>query len=67
MLAILAAHTYTQTAPVEIQSFEIANLRYLRAKLGGKGAANSRTNIRLLQLLVMRRSRPTTWWWPAAN
>jgi len=51
VLAILAAHTYTQTAPVEIQSFEIANLRYLRAKLGGKGAANSRPNIRLLQLL----------------
>ncbi len=51
VLAILAAHTYTQTAPVEIQSFEIANLRYLRGKLGGKGAHNSRPNIRLLQLL----------------
>jgi glycerophosphoryl diester phosphodiesterase len=51
VLAILAAHTYTQTAPVEIQSFEVANLRYLRAKLGGKGAQNSRPNIRLLQLL----------------
>jgi glycerophosphoryl diester phosphodiesterase len=51
VLAILAAHTYTQTAPVEIQSFEIANLRYLRGKLGGKGAANKHPNIRLLQLL----------------
>ncbi len=51
VLAILAAHTYTQTAPVEIQSFEIANLRYLRTKLGGKGAQNSRPNIRLLQLM----------------
>ena len=34
VLAILAAHAYTRTAPVEIQSFEIANLRYLRSKLG---------------------------------
>lgn len=51
LLAILAAHTYTQTAPVEIQSFEIANLRYLRGKLGGKDVSNSHPNIRLLQLL----------------
>ncbi|MEW5306098.1 MAG: hypothetical protein WDW36_008592 [Sanguina aurantia] len=51
VLAILAAHTYTQTAPVEIQSFEIANLRYLRKQLGGMGKANQRPNIRLLQLL----------------
>lgn len=51
VLAILAAHTYTQTAPVEIQSFEIANLRYLRGKLGGMGKANRHPNIRLLQLL----------------
>jgi len=51
VLAILAAHSYTQTAPVEIQSFEIANLRYLRGKLGGMGRSNSRPNIRLLQLL----------------
>lgn len=46
LLAILAAHAYTRTAPVEIQSFEIANLRYLRDKLG-----KTRPNIRLLQLL----------------
>jgi glycerophosphoryl diester phosphodiesterase len=51
VLAILAAHSYTQTAPVEIQSFEIANLRYLRGKLGGMGSKNSHPNIRLLQLL----------------
>jgi len=51
VLAILAAHSYTQTAPVEIQSFEIANLRYLRGKLGGMGSKNGRPNIRLLQLL----------------
>lgn len=46
VLAILAAHAYTRTAPVEIQSFEIANLRYLRGKLG-----RAHPNIHLLQLL----------------
>jgi len=46
VLAILAAHAYTRTAPVEIQSFEIANLRYLRGKLG-----RQHPHIRLLQLL----------------
>ncbi len=46
LLATLAAHAYTRTAPVEIQSFEIANLKYLRGKLG-----NAHPNIRLLQLL----------------
>jgi len=46
VLAILDAHAYTRTAPVEVQSFEIANLRYLRGKLG-----KSHPNVRLLQLL----------------
>ena len=46
VLAIIAAHHYTQHAPVEIQSFEIANLRYLREKLG-----KSHPNVRLLQLI----------------
>ncbi len=46
VLAILAAHEYTTVAPVEIQSFEIANLRYLHGKLG-----DSHRNIRLLQLI----------------
>ncbi len=46
VLAILDAHAYTRTAPVEIQSFEIANLRYLRGKLG-----KDHPNVRLLQLL----------------
>ncbi|MCW8806594.1 MAG: glycerophosphodiester phosphodiesterase [Rhodanobacter sp.] len=46
LLATLAAHSYTRTAPVEIQSFEIANLKYLHQKLGGAHA-----NIRLLQLI----------------
>ncbi len=33
-LAVLAAHAYTRTAPIEIQSFEVANLKYLRGKIG---------------------------------
>ncbi|PWK81832.1 glycerophosphoryl diester phosphodiesterase [Fulvimonas soli] len=46
LLAALAAHAYTRTAPVEIQSFEIGNLKYLRGKLG-----QEHPNVRLLQLL----------------
>ncbi len=46
LLAALAAHPYTAAAPVTIQSFEIANLRYLRQRLG-----SARGNVRLLQLL----------------
>lgn len=46
LLATLAAHAYTRTAAVEIQSFEITNLKYLRGKLG-----EQHPNIRLLQLL----------------
>jgi len=46
LLAILAGHPYTRTAPVEIQSFEITNLRDLRQRLG-----RAHPNIRLLQLL----------------
>ncbi|WP_436407934.1 glycerophosphodiester phosphodiesterase [Dyella japonica] len=53
VLAILAAHAYTRTAPVEIQSFEIANLRYLRGKLG-----KNHPNIRLLQLLGDDKEEP---------
>ena len=53
LLAILAAHAYTQTAPVEIQSFEIANLRYLRGKLG-----KNHPHIRLLQLLGGANEQP---------
>ncbi|MDB5714892.1 MAG: glycerophosphodiester phosphodiesterase [Sphingomonadales bacterium] len=44
-LAVLAAHEYTRRAPVEVQSFEVANLRYLRRKLGRPA------NIRLMQLV----------------
>ncbi|MEP7186575.1 MAG: glycerophosphodiester phosphodiesterase [Rhodanobacter sp.] len=46
LLATLAAHSYTRTAPVEIQSFEVGNLKYLRGKLG-----KTHPNIRLLQLM----------------
>lgn len=46
VLATLDAHAYTRVAPVEIQSFEVGNLKYLRGKLG-KG----HPNVRLLQLM----------------
>jgi len=46
VLAAIAAHAYTRTAPIEIQSFETANLRNLRGKLG-----RAQANVRLLQLL----------------
>lgn len=46
LLTTLAAHRYTCTTPVEIQSFEIGNLKYLHGKLGRR-----HPNIRLLQLL----------------
>ncbi len=51
LLATLAAHGYTRTAPVEIQSFEIANLEYLHDRLGGVQARQRHPNIRLLQLI----------------
>ena len=41
----LAAHAYTRRAPVEVQSFEVANLRALRRTLGRPA------NIRLMQLV----------------
>jgi len=53
LLATLAAHAYTRTAPVEIQSFEIANLKYLRGKLGAR-----HPNISLLQLLDAPAAQP---------
>src|SRR3546814_17164347 len=46
LLAALAAHAYTRTAPAVIQSFEIGNLKYLRGRL----AAGHYPNIRMLQL-----------------
>jgi glycerophosphoryl diester phosphodiesterase len=51
-LQSLADHAYTRTAPVEIQSFEIANLKYMRNKLGRPA------NIRLMQLVGQGDLRP---------
>jgi glycerophosphoryl diester phosphodiesterase len=46
LLDLLAAHEYTRHAPIEIQSFEIANLRCLRERIG-----SAHPTIWLLQLL----------------
>ena len=51
-LATLAAHDYTRRAPLVIQSFEIANLRYIRTKLGRPA------NTRLMQLTIGADVRP---------
>ena len=51
-LATLAAHDYTRRAPLVIQSFEIANLRYIRSKLGRPA------NTRLMQLTIGMDVRP---------
>ncbi|PZQ60151.1 MAG: glycerophosphodiester phosphodiesterase [Sphingomonas taxi] len=51
-LALLAAHDYTRRAPVQVQSFEVANLRYLRTRLPRTG------NVRLVQLLGAPDQRP---------
>jgi glycerophosphoryl diester phosphodiesterase len=51
-LSILDAHDYTRRNPVEIQSFEVANLKYLRGKLG------RRANLRIMQLVIGQDVRP---------
>jgi glycerophosphoryl diester phosphodiesterase len=51
-LATLTAHDYTRRCPLEIQSFEIANLKYLRTKLGRPA------NIRLMQLVEPAAGKP---------
>lgn len=51
-LAVLDGHEYTRRAPLEIQSFEVGNLRYLREKLG------HRDNIRIMQLTGDPRKSP---------
>lgn len=58
LLAVLAAHSYTRTAPVEIQSFEISNLEYLHDRLGGVRARQRHPNIRLLQLMDAADQQP---------
>lgn len=52
LLTTLAAHPYTRSAPVIIQSFETGNLRALRDKIVKP------TNISLLQLLGRRHEQP---------
>ncbi|MEO5829501.1 MAG: glycerophosphodiester phosphodiesterase [Rhodanobacter sp.] len=47
LLATLDAHEYTRTAPIEIQSFEVGNLQYLRRRV----ADGDLRHVRLLQLL----------------
>ncbi|MHA4867280.1 glycerophosphodiester phosphodiesterase [Duganella sp. PWIR1] len=51
-LSILGEHDYTRRNPVQIQSFETANLKYLRGKLG------RRANLRLMQLVIGENVRP---------
>lgn len=51
-IATLAGHEYTRRAPVEIQSFEVANLKYVREKLG------HRANLRLMPLVGGGAQRP---------
>jgi glycerophosphoryl diester phosphodiesterase len=53
LLAAITEHPYTRTAPLEIQSFEVGNLQYLREKLG-----STWPNIRLLQLLGASSKQP---------
>ncbi|HEV2622470.1 MAG TPA: glycerophosphodiester phosphodiesterase [Frateuria sp.] len=52
LLGMLRAHASTRTVPVVIQSFEIANLRELRASLG------CLPNVRLLQLVDDPQAQP---------
>lgn len=52
-LATLAAHEYTRRAPLEIQSFEVANLKLMRERLG------KRANLRLMQLVAAGPVRPS--------
>ncbi|MEW9571818.1 glycerophosphodiester phosphodiesterase family protein [Rhodanobacter sp. Si-c] len=54
LLDALAAHAYTCRAPVEIQSFEIGNLRHLDSGRKRRGMAN----VRLLQLLGEPEEQP---------
>jgi len=52
LLDALRGNPYTRVAPVLVQSFETANLRQLRARIGRQ------SNIRLLQLLGDAQARP---------
>ncbi len=52
LLASLQGNSYTKVAPILLQSFETANLRQIRSKLGKD------SNIRLLQLLDSSDEKP---------
>ena len=52
VLAALQDNPYTRVGPVTLQSFEVANLRYLRGRIGRGG------NIRLLQLVWKGDTKP---------
>jgi glycerophosphoryl diester phosphodiesterase len=52
LVRTLSAHTYTQFAPLEIQSFEVSNLKVLRDMLG------RRRNLRIMQLVDAANMRP---------
>ncbi|MEY2168738.1 MULTISPECIES: glycerophosphodiester phosphodiesterase [unclassified Rhodanobacter] len=54
LLDALAAHAYTRAAPVEIQSFEVGNLKYLDGERKRRGMAN----LHLLQLLGESHEQP---------
>ncbi|MFZ6848763.1 glycerophosphodiester phosphodiesterase [Undibacterium sp. RuRC25W] len=51
-LKSIEAHEYTRRCPLEIQSFEVANLKYLRSVIG------RRPNTRLMQLIDQGPVRP---------
>ncbi len=51
-LNVLASHKYMNRAPVEIQSFEVNNLKYLRTRLGRP------KNVRLMQLVGEGKQSP---------
>jgi len=51
-LASIEAHEYTRRCPLEIQSFEITNLKYLRHMIGRRPAT------RLMQLMDVGSTRP---------
>lgn len=51
-LEVTARHEFTRRAPLHIQSFEIDNLKFLRAKMGRPA------NVKLVQLVGSPRERP---------
>ena len=52
LVKTIEAHTYSRFAPLEIQSFEVSNLKVLRGMLG------KRRNLRLMQLVDAANMRP---------